>query len=70
MAFLNSLSSSSTFESGQNFVAAADHLACHALLEETGNFLNIYICVCVQMTGGQLTTQLDVSSESLSWQAD
>ena len=66
MAFLNSLSSSSTFESGQNFVAAADHLACHALLEETGNFLNIY----VWMTGGQLTTQLDVSSESLSWQAD
>ena len=65
MAFLNSLFSSSTFESGQNFVAA-DHLACHALFEETGNFLNIY----VWMTGGQLTTQLDVSSESLSWQAD
>ena len=43
MAFLNSLSSSSTFESGQNFVAAADHLACHALLEETGNFL--YVCI-------------------------
>ena len=47
MAFLNSLFSSSTFESGQNFVAAADHLACHALLEETGNFLNIYIYVCI-----------------------
>ena len=41
MAFLNSLSSSSTFESGQNFVAAADHLACRALFEEMGNFLNI-----------------------------
>ena len=40
MAFLNRLFSSSTFESGQNFVAA-DHLACHALFEETGNFLNI-----------------------------